>query len=274
MSWTTTEILETLRMTEVEHLDIRTITMGISLRGLTGGDAASAAQRVYDRVSERAGSLIETVDRLSRHLGIPVANKRVAITPVAVAFDNLGRDGLVQIAQALDRAAANVGVDYIAGYSALVDKGSTRGDEDLMASIPEAIGGTERVCASVNVASSRAGINLDAVAAMGRVIKRLAEATRDRDAVGCAKLVVFCNVPEDNPFVEVEGARVETGNRYHHVFPVRRGVRLNYWWRVFRAESTTARLIVSDWQSEDEPGGPIGQELVYNFVEVQPYLED
>ncbi|MCH7938846.1 MAG: PFL family protein [Candidatus Marinimicrobia bacterium] len=201
MSWTTTEILETLRMTEVEHLDIRTITMGISLRGLTGGDAASAAQRVYDRVSERAGSLIETVDRLSRRLGIPVANKRVAITPVAVAFDNLGRDGLVQIAQALDRAAANVGIDYIAGYSALVDKGSTRGDEDLIASIPEAIGGTERVCASVNVASSRAGINLDAVAAMGRVIKRLAEATRDRDAVGCAKLVVFCNVPEDNPFI-------------------------------------------------------------------------
>ncbi|MEE9464591.1 MAG: DUF711 family protein, partial [Candidatus Neomarinimicrobiota bacterium] len=201
MPWTTTEILETLRMTEVEHLDIRTVTMGLSLRGLTAADPATAAQRVYDRVSQRAERLISTVDNLSRALGIPVANKRVAVTPVAIVFDNLDRDGMVAIARALDRAAAYVGVDYIAGYSALVDKGSTTGDDELIASIPAAIGGGERVCSSVNVASSRAGINLDAVAVMGRVIKDLAEATREQDAVGCAKLVVFCNVPEDNPFI-------------------------------------------------------------------------
>ncbi|MFC1481448.1 PFL family protein [Candidatus Neomarinimicrobiota bacterium] len=201
MSWTTSEILETLRMTEVEHLDIRTITMGISLRGLTHDDPEIAAQRVYERVCERADKLISTVDGLSRDLGIPVANKRVSVSPIAVVFDNLDRAGMIMIAQAMDRAAETVGVDYIAGFSALVDKGCTNGDTALIAAIPEALAVTERVCGSVNIGSSRAGINLDAVATMGRVIKELAHNTRDRDAIGCAKLVVFCNVPEDNPFV-------------------------------------------------------------------------
>ncbi|MCK4578316.1 MAG: DUF711 family protein, partial [Candidatus Marinimicrobia bacterium] len=201
MSWTTSEIIETLRMTEVEHLDIRTVAMGISLRGLTADDPKTAAQRVYDRVCQRAERLIPTVNSLSNQLGIPVANKRVSITPVAVAFDNLDRSGLIEISHSLDKAAESVGVDFIAGFSALVDKGCTVGDDSLMAAIPEAIGSTQRVCGSVNVASSRAGINLDAIATMSHAIKDLAEYTRDQNAIGCAKLMMFCNVPEDNPFV-------------------------------------------------------------------------
>ena len=188
-------------MTEVEHLDIRTITMGISLRGLTHENPRTAARNVYERISRRAEHHVATVERLSKDLGIPVANKRISVSPVAIPFDNLDRDGMVEIAHALDKAADNVGVDYIAGFSALVDRGIAHGDESLINAIPEALGSTRRVCGSVNLGSSRAGLNLDAISRMGHVIKDLAEYTADADGIGCAKLVVFVNVPENNPFV-------------------------------------------------------------------------
>jgi len=195
------EILETIRMVEYENLDIRTITMGISLRDCADADPRILSKKIYEKIVRRAANLVKVGEDLQREYGIPIVNKRISVTPIAIVADGCSRNEMVKIAQVLDKAAEEVGVNFIGGYSSLVHKGFTRGDETLIESIPEALAATERVCSSVNVGSTRAGINMDAVLRMGRVIKRTAELTADRDGVGCAKLVVFCNTPEDNPFM-------------------------------------------------------------------------
>lgn len=195
------EILETIRMIEEQKLDIRTITLGISLRGCAGEDADRVCAHIYDTVTKRAAHLTRVSHEIETEYGVPIINRRVAVTPIALVADALDKDGFLQVALTLDKAAKAVGVDFLGGYSALVHKGFTRGDETLLDTLPEALSGTERVCASVNAATTRAGINMDAVARMGRIIRQTAEKTADRDGIGCAKLVVFANVPEDNPFM-------------------------------------------------------------------------
>ncbi len=195
------EILETVRMTEVEHFDIRTTTMGISLRNCVRSDAAATIQAIYDKICRTAEKHVATAKEVELKYGIAIANKRISITPVAIPCDNFTRDEFVRLAKKLDEAAARVGVDFLAGFSALVQKGFTRGDKALIEAIPEAIASTKRVCSSINVGSTKAGINMDAVIAVGKVIKELAQRTASEGAIGCAKFVVFCNAVEDNPFV-------------------------------------------------------------------------
>ncbi len=197
----TGEIQQTIRMIDQQHLDVRTITLGVSLLDCGGEDMKTCAGRVYDRICYRARDLVRTGEAIERELGIPVVNKRVSVTPIALVGGSCPEDSCVPLAEAMDRAAAEVGVNFIGGFSALVQKGCTRGDRRLIASIPEALAVTERVCSSVNIGSTRAGINMDAVGEMGRVIKRTAELTAHRDGLGCSKLVVFCNAVEDNPFM-------------------------------------------------------------------------
>lgn len=190
-----------LRMVEAEHLDIRTVTLGISLRGCASEDLSRTCDRVYARVTSAAARLVEVANEVQAAYGVPITNKRISVTPIALVAEPSGAASYVPLAETLDRAAAELGIDYIAGFTALVEKGITPGDQVLIESIPEALSRTQRVCASVNVATTRAGINMDAVALMGHVIKSLAAATADRDGIGCAKLVTFANMPEDNPFV-------------------------------------------------------------------------
>ncbi len=194
------DILETIKMIEEEHLDIRTVTMGISLRDCCGSDINRVADKVYDKITRCAGKLVSTVEQIERELGIPIINKRVSVTPVSMLLDACDGDPVI-VARALDRAASTVGVNFIGGYSALVHKGETVGDKRLIDSIPQALCDTERVCSSVNVATTKAGINMDAVAQMGEIVKQAAYLTRDRDSIGCAKFVVFANAVEDNPFM-------------------------------------------------------------------------
>ncbi|MTV47606.1 DUF711 family protein [Heliobacillus mobilis] len=201
LSITTQEILETIRMVQMENLDIRTITMGISLRDCCRTDAKATAQAIYDKVTRTAKNLVPVGEEIERRYGIPIINKRISVTPIALVAESMGLEGYTIVARALDEAAKEVGVNFIGGYSALVHKGMTPGDKALIDSLPEALSTTERVCASVNVATTKAGINMDAVALMGRVVKAAAKASADRDGLACAKLVVFCNVPEDNPFM-------------------------------------------------------------------------
>jgi uncharacterized protein (UPF0210 family) len=195
------EILETVKMVQMENLDIRTITMGISLRDCAHPSLPSAAAKAYDKICRSAQSLVAVGDALEREYGIPIINRRISVTPIALVAESSDADDYVLMAEQLDRAAAEVGVNFIGGYSALVHKGVTPGDRRLIDSIPRALATTERVCASVNVATTRAGINMDAVARMGEVIRECAELTRARDGLACAKLVVFCNAVEDNPFM-------------------------------------------------------------------------
>ncbi|MEW6457828.1 MAG: PFL family protein [Bacillota bacterium] len=195
------EIIQTIRMIQEENLDIRTITMGISLLDCAASGPEALCDKVHRKVTRFAGRLVEVGNEIEREYGIPIVNKRIAVTPVALIIGEMDRDGCLALARTLDRAAAEVGVNFIGGFSALVHKGFTRGDRELIASLPEALAATERVCASVNVATSKAGINMDAVRAMGTVIKETAARTADRSAIGCAKLVVFANAPEDNPFM-------------------------------------------------------------------------
>ncbi len=195
------DILETLGMIKDECLDIRTITMGISLYDCMGDSVDSICNRVYDKIMTRAGNLVKTGEDIEKEYGIPIINKRVSVTPISLLCGRLNSDGAVAIAKTLDRAAKELGVNFIGGYSALVQKGFSDGSRALIQSIPEALTVTDRVCSSVNVASTKAGINMDAVAQMGRIIKETAANTMDRSAIGCAKLVVFANVPEDNPFM-------------------------------------------------------------------------
>ncbi len=196
------EILETIKMISEEHLDIRTVTMGISLLSCTGGDAKTVCSQVYEKITRQAEHLVKTAEEIEAEYGIPIINKRISVTPASMLLGaSRNPEDFVSLAKALDRAAQATGVNFIGGYSALVHKGMTVGDEALIASIPEALSVTERVCSSVNVGTTRAGINMDAVAQMGRIIKETAERTKEHDGFGCAKLVVFCNAVEDNPFM-------------------------------------------------------------------------
>ena len=194
------EILETIDMVEKEHFDVRTITMGISLLPCIRDDANKTAQLCYDRICKKAENIVKVAEDLGAEYGIPIINKRVSITPASLLTSSFcGKE--VILAKALDNAAKTVGIDFLGGYSALVHKGMTSYEKSFIESIPEALAVTDRMCSSVNVGSSKAGINMDAVALMGKIIKQTAELTKDRDGFGCAKLVVFCNAVEDNPFM-------------------------------------------------------------------------
>ena len=195
------DILYTLDMIDKRHLDIRTITMGISLLDCMDTDVNVCAQKIYDKITLRAKDLVRVGQEIEKEFGIPIVNKRISVTPISLVGAACRTDNYVPLAVALDRAAKAVGVNFIGGFSALVQKGCTDSDWKLMRSIPEAMAQTERVCASVNVGSTKAGINMDAVAEMGRIIKATAEITAEDDGLGCAKLVVFANAVEDNPFM-------------------------------------------------------------------------
>jgi len=195
------EIIETIRMVQMENLDIRTITMGISLRDCAHPDLAVAATKAYDKICRVAENLVRAGEEIALQYGIPIINKRISVTPIALIAESSDADSYVLMAEYLDRAAKQVGVNFIGGFSALVQKGMTRGDTVLIASIPEALATTDRVCASVNVGTTKAGINMDAVALMGRTIIETARLSASQDGVGCAKLVVFCNAVDDNPFM-------------------------------------------------------------------------
>ena len=195
------EIFETQHMIDREHLDIRTITMGISLRDCADGDEKKATRKIYDKITRCAEKLVSVGEDIEREMGIPIVNKRISVTPMALVADASETEDYVPFAMAMDRAADVCGVNFIGGFSALVQKGFTRGDMRLIRSIPEALAVTKYVCSSINVASTRAGINMDAVRLMGETIKATAERTKEQDGLGCAKLVVFCNAVEDNPFM-------------------------------------------------------------------------
>ena len=197
----TKDILETIKMIEEEHLDIRTITMGISLRDLAADDINVLADKIYDKVTRRAEKLVATGEQIERELGIPIINKRISVTPIAMVGATSSANSYVPLAKALDRAADTTGVNFVGGFSALVQKGFAKGDEILINSIPEAMAETNLVCSSVNVASTKAGVNLDAIGLMGRILKQTAELTKDNDSMGCSKLVVFANAVDDNPFM-------------------------------------------------------------------------
>ena len=195
------EIIRTVEMLKNENLDVRTVTLGISLRDCVSASAEDLCGRIRRKIKQYARDLVPACDRISQKYGIPIVNKRLAVTPMAAVAESLEPKEYLCVAQALDRAAQEVQVNFIGGYSALVQKGFTRGDRNLIDTLPEVLSSTERVCASINVASTRAGINMDAVSLMGRAIKETSLRTADRDGFGCAKLVVFANMPEDNPFM-------------------------------------------------------------------------
>ena len=195
------DILKTLDMIDKRHLDIRTITMGISLLNCCDPDIDVCCEKIYKKITTYAKDLVRIGNDIEKEFGIPIVNKRISVTPIALVAGSCETDSYVKIAQTLDAAAKKCGVNFIGGFSALVQKGATKGDWNLIRSIPEALACTERVCASVNVGSTKAGINMDAVAEMGRIVKKTAELTADNDGLGCAKLVVFANAVEDNPFM-------------------------------------------------------------------------
>jgi uncharacterized protein (UPF0210 family) len=195
------EIIRTVEMLKNENLDVRTVTLGISLRDCVSANAEDLCIRIRRKIQKHAEDLVSACDRISKKYGIPIVNKRLAVTPIAAVAESLGREDYLGVARALDQTAEEVGVNFIGGYSALVQKGFTKGDRNLIDTIPEVLSSTERVCASVNAASTRAGINMDAVLLMGQAIKETSLRTAERDGFGCAKLVVFANMPEDNPFM-------------------------------------------------------------------------
>ncbi|MDT5120937.1 MAG: uncharacterized protein QOC96_419 [Acidobacteriota bacterium] len=202
MEYTQAEILQTVRMTEMEHLDIRTVTLGLSLRDCTSDTIEKTAERAREKIERTAARLVSTVDEIGDEVGIRIANKRISITPVSMIAEGARSEGnYLTLARAIDEAAQNVGVDFIGGYSALVHKGWTRVESDFLDSIPEALASTERLCSSLNVATTRAGINMDAVRRTGNLIKEMAERTRERGGLACAKFVCFANAVEDNPFM-------------------------------------------------------------------------
>ena len=195
------DVLSTVQMIDRQHLDIRTITMGISLLSCADRDAKAACEKIYDKITRYAEGLVKTGEDIEREFGIPIVNKRISVTPIALVAAASETEDYVPFAVALDRAAKAVGVNFIGGFSALVQKGMTDADRRLIAAIPESLAVTDLVCSSVNVGSTKAGINMDAVALMGRTVKAAAERTADCGGFGCAKLVVFCNAVEDNPFM-------------------------------------------------------------------------
>ena len=195
------EIMETNRMITENKLDVRTITMGISLRDCAHPNIDKFCDNVYEKITHAAEFLVKTGEDIESEYGIPIIHKRVAVTPIAIAADACRTDSYVPVAEAMDRAAKEIGVNFIGGFSALVEKGFTNGDRVLIKSIPQALAATDLVCSSVNLGSTKTGINMDCVREMGEVVKRTAELTRDKEALGCAKLVIFCNAPGDNPFM-------------------------------------------------------------------------
>ena len=197
----TNDILETIHMIQDENLDIRTITMGISLLDCADSDIDRMCGKIYDKICRYAGNLVKTGEDIEAEYGIPIINKRISVTPAAMVAAACPDKNPVKIAHALDRAAKQVGVNFLGGYSALVHKGFGPGDYALIESIPQALAETERVCSSVNIGSTKAGINMDAVAKMGHIVRQCAELTADNNCFGAAKLVIFCNAPEDNPFM-------------------------------------------------------------------------
>jgi len=198
---TAEEILETVRMIQAENLDVRAVTMGISLGDCAGRDVDDVCRRVYEKIVASAAELVPVARSLQRKYGIPIVNRRISVTPIAHVLGSDDPEAFVKVAHALDAAAEAIGVDFIGGFSALVQKGFTKTDEALITAIPEAISSTQAVCSSVNVASTRAGINTDAVMRMADALLEVSRRTAARDSIGCAKIVTFCNVPEDNPFM-------------------------------------------------------------------------
>lgn len=198
-----TEVLETNKMIEQENLDVRTITMGINLLDCADSNLEVLCQNIYNKITGLAKNLVQTGEDISKEFGIPIVNKRISITPIALVGGTACKtpDDYVQIVKTLDKAAGELGVNFIGGYSAIVSKGMSRSDELLIRSIPKALACTERICSSINVGSTKTGINMDAVKLMGEIIKETAEMTKERDSLGCAKLVVLCNAPDDNPFM-------------------------------------------------------------------------
>ena len=199
--YNTHDILETIKMIEEEHLDIRTVTMGISLLDCIDNDIDKACEKVYRKITTSAADLIPVCEKIEKKYGIPIINKRISVTPIAMLASACQTSNIVKFALTLERAAKTLGVNFIGGYSALVGKGFAAGDYALIESIPEALSITDHVCSSVNIGSTKAGINMDAVKMMGKIVRQTAELTADRNCIGAAKLVVFCNAPEDNPFM-------------------------------------------------------------------------
>ncbi|MEQ2427892.1 DUF711 family protein, partial [Enterocloster hominis (ex Hitch et al. 2024)] len=196
------EVNETNNMIEHEKLDVRTITLGISLLDCVDSNLDALNDKIYNKITTLASNLVATGRDIERDFGIPIVNKRISVTPISLVGGAACKspEDFVTIAKTLDKAAKEVGVNFIGGYSALVSKGMTAADKNLILSIPQALAQTERICSSINVGSTKTGLNMDAVELMGRIVKETAEATRDNDSLGCAKLVVFCNAPDDNPF--------------------------------------------------------------------------
>ena len=201
VAFNTKDIFDTIHMIAEENLDIRTTTMGISLKDCVSESNATTCNKIYDKITHLAENLVATGEAISKEYGIPIINKRISVTPISMIGEACADRDYVAIAKTLDRAAKEVGVNFIGGYSALVQKGMTNAEREFLESIPEALASTELVCSSVNIGSSKAGINMDAVAILGRVIKKTAELTGDQDGLGCAKFVAFCNAVEDNPFM-------------------------------------------------------------------------
>lgn len=195
------EIMETIFMLSSHNLDIRTITMGISILDCSASNGEACGRKIYDKIGRLAGKLVQTGEQIEDEYGIPIVNKRISVSPVSLVGNGLDADEMAVIGDYLEKAAAEAGVNFLGGFSALVQKGLTRGDQELISAIPRVLSSTERVCSSVNVGSTRAGINMDAVYTMGGIIKETARLSADRDGLGCAKLVVFCNAVEDNPFM-------------------------------------------------------------------------
>ena len=197
------EVNETNKMVEQENLDVRTITMGISLLDCCDENLEKLNEKIYEKITRLAKNLVSTGEVISKEFGIPIVNKRISVTPIALVGGSASHTpaDFVTIAQTLDRAAKKVGVNFLGGYSALVSKGMTQADRNLILSIPKALATTERVCSSVNVGSTKTGLDMDAIKLMGEIVKQTAEETKEQDSLGCAKLVVFCNAPDDNPFM-------------------------------------------------------------------------
>ncbi len=197
------EVSETNKMIEHENLDVRTITLGISLLDCIDSNLSELNRKIYEKITRVAKDLVSTGYDIEKEFGIPIVNKRISVTPIALLGGSACKcpEDFVTIAKTLDKAAKEVGVNFIGGYSALVSKAMTKSDENLIQSIPQALSLTERVCSSVNVGSTKTGINMDAVRLCGEMVKATAEATKENDSLGCAKLVIFCNAPDDNPFM-------------------------------------------------------------------------
>jgi uncharacterized protein (UPF0210 family) len=201
INFNTEDILETINMIREENLDIRTITVGISLFDCVSDDADILCSRIYDKINRTAENLIKTGEDIEKQYGIPIINKRVSVTPISLIGGRLTKDGYIKVAKTLDRAAKSLGINFIGGYGALVQKGYTSQARALIDSIPHALSETDFVCSSVNVASTKAGINMDAIRHCGKTVKELAYLTKEKDSIGCAKFVIFANVPDDNPFM-------------------------------------------------------------------------